>query len=152
MKLNKTANRLQAIPLLLLKGRALVLAVLSASIFAACASTSPGGGTVVSRAESRWDAIIAGDFDTAYQYYTPGYRSSNTLGDFEISMRLRKVQIREAQFLEQDCEESVCTLKFKTKFRVASPVPGLDAWTSTTKIEEKWVKTQGKWWYFPEDN
>ena len=121
-------------------------------MLAACATTgSGGGGTVVSRAEARWNAIIAGDYSTAYQYYTPGYRSSHTPGDFEVAMRLRKVQIREVKFLEDNCEASVCTLKFETKYHVTSPVPGLDAWTSSTKIEEKWVKTGGNWWYFPED-
>jgi len=151
MKLKITANCPQYIAHMFRRSRTLVLALLSASLLAACASTGSGGGSVVSRAEARWDAIIAGDYNTAYQYYTPGYRSSHTPGDFEVTMRLRKVHIREARYLDQDCDETVCTVSFETKYHVASPVPGLDAWTSTTKIEEKWVKTQGKWWYFPED-
>lgn len=124
------------------------LCLLVAALLSACASTGLGE-PLAKRAQARWDALLAGDFDTAYSYYSPGYRSANTRGDLELNYRLRKVQFREARYLEQECSEDACTLKFDVKYRVGSPVPGLDEWISSTTLEEKWVKTDGQWWYLP---
>jgi hypothetical protein len=128
------------------------LPIVAVSVFllSACATTGSGEGAVATRSEARWNAIIAGDFNTAYQYYTPGYRSSHTPGDFEISMRLRKVQVREVKYLDKNCDDSACTVKLQVQYHIASPVPGLDTWESNTTLEEKWIKTQGQWWYFPD--
>lgn len=130
--------------------RTFALAMVSAAFFTACA-TIGGGGSVVDRAQARWQALLAGDFQTAYSYYTPGYRSSKTPGDFELSIRLRKVQFRDAEYLEHQCEGDSCTLKFNVKYHVASPVPGVNRWESKTVLDERWVRTQGKWWYLPDD-
>lgn len=131
-----------------LSGLALLLA--SVVLISGCASTG-GGTSVVDRAEKRWQALLAGDFQTAYSYYSPGFRSSRTLGDFELSQRLRKVQFRDAEYLEHECEAESCTLKFNVKYHISSPVPGVDTWESKTVLDEKWVRTQGQWWYLPKD-
>lgn len=133
--------------------RLVALAALAAVFLAACATTGGGGGgDVVKRAEARWDAVLAGDFESAYQYYSPGYRSSHSPGDFELSMRLRKVQFRDARYAEHACDGDRCNLKIEVKYHVASPVPGLDKWDSKTTIDETWIRTQDEWWYLPEDS
>lgn len=137
------------------KAQITMLAALAAVFMAGCASTGGGsGGTsaLVERAEARWDAVLGGDFERAYQYYSPGYRSSHTRGDFEVTMRLRKVQYREAEYAEHACEGDRCDLKFNVKYRIASPVPGLDKWEGNTIIDETWIRTGDEWWYLPEDS
>ena len=130
----------------------LVLVLFPAILLVACAGTGGGsGGPVVKRAQERWEAVLVNDYETAYEYYSPGFRSSQTRGDYELSMRLRKIHFREAKYQEQECQEDVCTLKFNVKYRIASPVPGLQAWESNTTLDEKWVRTQGQWWYLPDD-
>lgn len=132
--------------------RLVALAAIAAVFLAACATTGGGGGgDVVKRAEARWEAVLAGDFERAYQYYSPGYRSSHSPGDFELSMRLRKVQFRGARFVDHACEGDRCDLKFEVKYFVASPVPGLDKWESKTTLDETWIRTQGEWWYLPDE-
>lgn len=132
--------------------RALGLSMLGAIFLAGCATTSGGGGggTVGKRAQERWDALLVGDFDTAYEYYSPGFRSSHSRGDFEVMMRLRKVQFTGAQYASQECEGDRCTVIFDVGYRIASPVPGLDTWESTKKLDETWVRTQGQWWFVPD--
>ncbi len=132
--------------------RALGLSALGAVFLAGCATTSGGGGggTLGKRAQERWDALLAGDFDTAYEYYSPGFRSSHSRGDFEVMMRLRKVQFTNAKYTDQDCEGDRCTVSFDVGYRIASPVPGLDTWESTQKLEETWIRTQGQWWFLPD--
>lgn len=134
--------------------RTLGMAMLSTAFLAACATTpggGSGGGAVVDRANARWQALVTGDFPTAYSYYSPGYRSSKTVGDFELSMRLRKVQFRGAEYADHECEGESCVLKFNVQYSIASPVPGLTKWESKTILEERWIRTQGEWWYLPDD-
>lgn len=126
--------------------------VLAITLTAGCATTGGGGSSsVVKRAEARWEALLAGEFENAYQYYSPGYRSSHSLGDFELEMRLRKVHFSGADFVEEQCEAERCNLKFNVKYRVASPVPGIDTWESKSVLDETWVRTRNEWWYLPDD-
>lgn len=130
--------------------RALVL--LPTLFLFACATTGGGsGGPVVKRAMERWDALLAHDYDTAYEFFSPGYRSSHSRSDFELNMRLRKVQFTNAEFVQQDCTENSCTLNFKVYYTIASPVPGIETWNGNTSIDQKWIMTEGQWWYFPEE-
>ena len=131
--------------------RTMAAALVFAFLFSACATTGPSS-TVAKRAQDRWDALLAGDFENAYQYYSPGFRSSTSRGDFEVGMRLRKVQYSGATYAGENCEEDRCVLKFNVQYQVASPVPGLDKWESKTMLDETWVRTQGQWWYVPDTN
>ena len=130
-----------------------LLAVMAGVMFlVACAGT---GETkhhpVEERAQQRWDALLKGDFDTAYTFYSPGYRSANSRVDFEISYRTRKVAIYQAKVLGSDCSAEACDVTTEVGYRVGSPVPGVSKWDSTSNLQERWVKTEGKWWFVPEE-
>jgi hypothetical protein len=126
--------------------------LLACAVLALAACATPGAQThpVVGRAEARWAALTSGDLETAYTYYSPGYRSSTSLVDFGVAMRARKVQWSSATYKEHECEESRCTVSFDLAYRVPRPVPGLKVWESTSVIRETWVKVDGQWWYLPE--
>lgn len=152
MNYKQTKQSMQRAGKALMNLRALGLSLLALVFLAGCATTTGGGGggSLGKRAQERWDALLAGDFDTAYEYYSPGFRSSHSRGDFEVMMRLRKVQFTDAKYADQDCEGDRCTVTFDVGYRIASPVPGLDTWESTQKLEETWVRTQGQWWFLPD--
>ncbi|NIP18886.1 MAG: hypothetical protein GWM87_12565, partial [Xanthomonadales bacterium] len=63
---------------------------------AGCA-TAPGPGAapvaedIGSRAQARWDRVLAGDFSGAYEFLSPGFRSSVTPDQYLRSMLGRKV-------------------------------------------------------------
>jgi hypothetical protein len=124
--------------------------VLTAAILSACA-TGPGrvGNVIVERAQGRWEALLAGDFEKAYSYYSPGYRSGTSVFDFTFEIRSRRVIWTSAQYREHSCVENSCTVLFDVGYRVVQPVPGLDKWDGSDELEEKWVKTGGQWWYLP---
>ena len=105
---------------------------------------------VVDRAQARWDAITTGDLETAYTYYSPGYRSTMSVIDFAVEIRTRRVAYTSAKYVSHQCEEARCTIKFLVGFRVPAPVPGMTVFDSTQQIEDTWIKTEGKWWYLPE--
>jgi hypothetical protein len=132
-----------------------LLAILSVLVFSlllgACVSTgSAKKHPVEERAQQRWDALLVPDYDTAYGLYSPGYRSANSRVDFEISQRMRKIAILSAKVESSDCSADACTVTSLVQYRVASPVPGVNKWESGTQLQERWIRTDGKWWYVPD--
>jgi hypothetical protein len=127
--------------------------MLGALFFAGCASqaTTPESSpeSVAVRAQNRWDALLAGDFETAYSYYSPGYRSTTSVVDYAVGIKLRRVRWTSAEHLEQDCSENTCTVRFRVGYSVIGPVPGVDKFDGSNFQTEKWVKTDGQWWYLP---
>jgi hypothetical protein len=127
------------------------LCMLALALLSACATTSAVSpdDEVKARAEARWEALLARDYASAYDLYSPGYRSTISVTDFEIGIRLRRVRWITAEYLSQNCEESTCTVTFRVGYRVNSPVPGVDVWNGYDTIEDQWIKTGGEWWYLP---
>jgi hypothetical protein len=128
----------------------MLLLTVTVLTLAACATTGPKTHPVVERAQARWNAVLAGDLETAYGYYSPGYRSATSLVDFGIAWRVRKVGYTSATYKEHSCEETRCTVSFDVGYKVNRPVPGLDVWEGSDLIEDTWVQTSGEWWYLPE--
>jgi hypothetical protein len=133
------------------KPASLLLVTMLSLLLGACASTGTVKKHAVDeRAQLRWDSLLKGDFDTAYSLYSPGYRSANSRVDFEISQRTRKVAVLDAKVENSECSAEACTVNVTVKYRVASPVPGVTKWESDSKLQERWVKTEGKWWFVPD--
>jgi hypothetical protein len=128
----------------------LLLLALWLLTLSACATLEPQTEAVVERAQAHWDAVLAGDLETAYTYYSPGFRSSHSLIDYGVAMRTRRVNWTAATYKDHECEESRCTVRFDGVYRVIKPVPGLSEWESKALIEDTWVKVDGEWWYLPE--
>ena len=129
----------------------LLAVVMMVSFVAACASTAKQDTGIKQRAQARWDAVLSGDYDAAYSFYSPGYRSSTSRVDFEIGMRVRRVRWTTAEVLESSCTADACTLTTKMGYTVARPVPGLSEWKNSSEITERWIRTDGEWWYVPEE-
>jgi hypothetical protein len=128
-----------------------VLVLLAVMLLSACAATPTSTEDVIKeRAQARWDALLDGDFATAYSYFSPGYRSTITVVDFEIGVRMRKVRYRTAEYLGHSCENDVCTVQIKVGYQVARPVPGLDNWESESMLSEQWINSDGEWWFLPQ--
>ena len=126
-----------------------VAVALAALLLSACAAQQPARPAVVERAEARWNAVISNELETAYEYYSPGYRSANSLIDFGVSMRVRRVQWTTFEYLDHSCEADRCTVRFNVGFRVQNPVPGLSVFDGKQIVNDTWVRTQGQWWYLP---
>ncbi len=118
-------------------------------LMSACATTPPAVDNVEERAQARWDAVLSRDYDAAYSYYSPGYRSSTSRVDFEIALRLRRISIESAEVEESSCEANACTVQARVEYLVVSPVPGIDEWKSKRLVEERWIRTKDEWWYLP---
>jgi hypothetical protein len=130
-------------------GRAAV--AILALLMAACASPTKSASSVEARAQARWDALLARDYDTAYSLYSPGYRSAQSRVDFELAIRSRRIAWTAADVQESHCEEDACTVVTNVGYRIGSPVPGVPKWESEHRLEERWVRTKGQWWFVPDN-
>ncbi len=128
-----------------------VNALLLVILVSACATTQPAATEIKQRAQARWDALLSGDYDTAYSFYSPGYRSSHTRTDFEIAMRSKRVGWISSEVQESSCQADVCTVVALVGYQVVGAVPGVSKFHSKAKVNERWVHTEGQWWFLPDD-
>jgi len=155
VKMHKT-SKLNFAPRRRLGKPGLLLACMLAGVFlSACASkpTVPDSpeNSIAERAQDRWDALLAGDFETAYGFYSPGYRSTASVVDFAFEYQSRRVHWTSAEYKEHNCLENTCTVLFDMRYTINKPVPGLDKWDGTDIIAEKGVRTDGQWWFLPKN-
>ncbi len=151
--MHKTSNLKSARWRRLGKPALLLTFMLAGAFLSACAGRAPlpasPDNSIAERAQQRWDALLAGDFETAYAFYSPGYRSAASMIDMAFEVRSRRVRWTSAQYKEHSCLQNSCTLLFDVGWTVNKPVPGLNKWDGSDIIEEKWIKTGGKWWFLP---
>ena len=128
-----------------------ILTILCCSLLllSACTSTMKSGANIESRAMGRWDALLSEDVETAYEYLSPGYRSSVSLTQYHRSLLLSKVKWTGAGYIESDCEETVCNVKISLDFTIYGALPGVKSFESKQTIEESWVLVNGSWYLVP---
>jgi hypothetical protein len=99
-----------------------------------------------SRAEARWAGLINGDFDKAYSFLSPDYRSVVSLqqyrGKFGRAMNWRLAHAKDISY----DSPTVASVLVEVTYRVglmgsAQPVE------STRLMTEKWLYKDGGWWY-----
>ena len=130
--------------------RRAVLASLGLALLTACAASPAARDKLIQqRAEARWAALLARDYAQAYAFSSPGYRSGASVVDFEIEIRSRRVQYTSAEYQGHSCEDAVCTVSMRVSYQVVRPAPGVPKWESSSVIEERWINTEGNWWFVP---
>ncbi len=116
-------------------------AVFFVAVLVGCAVVAPRSDEAVvkQRAQARWDALVKGDFNAAYGYFSPGSRSVMSAMDYALSLRrgfwksavIEKVECGSAQ----SCEVSA-TIEYELK--------GL---RTKTPLRESWIRDGSEWWY-----
>ena len=113
------------------------------SLLAGCGEPKTAEQIVAERAQARWDALLAGDFETAYSFATPSYR------DLVDAIRFQQGLGGHASWLgakvrEVTCREDVCEAMVRLKYR--SPLP--PRMEFETDDIERWLSEDGEWWIF----
>ena len=102
---------------------------------------------VKARVEARWQAMVAGEYDKAYEFLSPGFRSrvspEEFRGRFEGRTEWTGVDIQGV-----DCEEEICVASVLARFRFlgAPPFPPYDGEAAE---KENWIISDGEWWHVP---
>ncbi len=132
--------------------RALAGSVLAAGLLAGCAATGkPPEEAVLERAQERLDLVLAEDYAAAYDFLSPGYRSSVTLAAYQRDMALRRVRWTDARAVGSECSEDVCKVRISMDFLVIGALPGVARYETKGSGEENWIRTDGQWYYLPKD-
>jgi hypothetical protein len=123
---------------------------LAIGLLSACAGNPARNQTVEQRSMSYWDALTHGELTEAYEYLSPGYRSSVSLNAFQRQMLLKKVKWTDATYIESDCTETVCKVKISLGYTVFAAVPGVKSFSSKQTINQNWVLVDRVWYLVPE--
>ena len=128
------------------KRAALVGLVCSLLVLSACEKSE----SIEERASGRWDVLLSGDMTSAYEYLSPGYRSSVSLEQYQRSLLTRQVGWDSADYIESDCTEDSCKVKISIGYTVRGALPGVKEYKGVQKIIESWVRVDGVWYLEPE--
>lgn len=105
---------------------------------------------VVARiAQSRWDALMKGDFEAAYKLMSPASRSVVKLEDFRRKSGM--VNWKAATVRKVECSaDDLCAVRMDVKYAVRLPIVGRTV-ENDQVVAETWRNTAGDWWYVPAD-
>jgi len=136
--------------------RAAALAVAAATaasllLLSGCASLgSTPEDQVKALANQRWQYLIAGDFDKAYEMATPSYRQLRDVRYYRNKRGVTPVKWLAAEVIKAECvpakEPTKCTVRIKldSKPLVRTKFDGV----LSTGMNETWVYENGRWWMF----
>jgi hypothetical protein len=91
------------------------------------------------RAQARWDALIRGDVNAAYEFLSPGTRAITSQAAYKG--RIKPGMWRSAKVQSVECEADVCSVKLLLDYD-ARRVRGIE-----TPLTEKWIIESGDAWY-----
>ena len=101
------------------------------------------------RASERWNVLLSGDITGAYEYLSPGYRSSVTSLQYQRSVLLNRIKWTGAKYISSECQKATCSVKIKIDYTLYGALPGVKSFDSTQNIEESWVLSAGEWYFVP---
>ena len=119
-------------------------ACVSALVLAGCAAVEQRSDEEVikEKAQARWDLFIKGDIRGAYEYLSPGARQTVTADQYVGSIKpglWRTARVERVNCVTRD----MCEVDLTIGIMFAGKA-------SHTPLREKWVRVDGKWWYFYE--
>lgn len=130
--------------------------VLVTSLIAGCASIAPADSDawrisqrpiLKQRAETRWNALIKGEYEVAYEYLTPAQRSVVSLQQYKRTTG-GAVQWRVAQVDDIRYDSpTVAAVSVAVTYRFMAPGNGGKEIESVRQMQEKWLYKDGGWWY-----
>ncbi len=126
----------------------LIFVVSAMSLLVGCASLdqSPLEQIVSKRSIERASFLMASDYDAAYRFSTPGYRSLETVSEFS-SRYVGASMWEEVKVAKVTCSgEPTARCDVALAVSLELPPTGL----LTTHLQETWVLSAGSW-YFYED-
>lgn len=127
--------------------RAALLSAVLAAVLAGCAAPIPvkPEAAVRERAKERWQALLGGNTEKAYNMMAPGYRAVTSLNSYRSGMG-GSVQWVGAEVVAVNCETEKCTARLRVDAR---PMIGMrQGGVISTHLDETWVLESGQWWFF----
>jgi hypothetical protein len=134
-----------------MKTKKLIVVIYGAILLSACATPVNLETSVTSRANVRIKHVIAGEYLNAYEYLSPGYRSSVSREDYVADMVSRRIVWTKAELIGTECVERRCLVRIKVEYELISPVPGVKTFNHFDHVEEDWIYSGNHWWFVPKN-
>ena len=101
------------------------------------------------RVSAYYQALIAGDYKGAYEFFTPGYRSTWSATDHYQIHPIIGTWLS-AEVLSVDCvSEYACDVMVSTRFRFSQNVEPIGGQEVPMDTKHRWLYTDGQWYYLP---
>ncbi|MDQ5769549.1 hypothetical protein [Thiothrix subterranea] len=114
-----------------------VSVLLASALLAAC---SPAESVLTGYAEQRWDALIKGNLEQAYGYYTEAFQATTPFDVFQRNTPSTGLWSK-AQVQKVECEASGKRCSVDVKVTVSLKMRGLSQPVDTSDIvKETWIK------------
>jgi hypothetical protein len=117
-----------------------VVAVGIASVLASCATvpSKPAEEIVKERSQIRWNLMVQGDLDKAYEYFSPSSRATMSLAGFKSRVKpgfWKAVTVDKVECSSADRCEVTATIGYDYRgTRVNTP------------HRETWIRDESNWW------
>lgn len=124
---------------------------LGASLLGACASTAPApeqSAGAADRARQRWALLIARDPAKAWEFLSPGYRSTMPLEQYTRETLARPITWISAEVRDEVCESEACTITVGLEYQATLPTVGKVQYPAF--VEERWIRLDDGWYHVPE--
>jgi len=119
-------------------------------LLSACATTAePKAASIEERVTARWNALLSDDLAGAYEFLSPGYRSSVSSVQYQRSILLQRVQWTEATYRSSECTETTCNVSVLLGFKVVGALPGVKTFEGKRDVKESWIKIDDMWYLVP---
>lgn len=98
---------------------------------------------IVAKKGQEWiEALVKNDFEKAWSYTSPAFRSANTVAAYKRRVG-GALNWTDGRFESVTCEESRC----EAKFYIDYTLPRYNI-SNTRLIDNVWIKVDGKWWLY----
>jgi hypothetical protein len=94
---------------------------------------------VTERAEARWQVLIKGDVEGAYQFLSSGSKAATSLEVYKS--KIRPGMWRGAKVEKVECEAEICKVLLQITYDT-KPMKGIQ-----TPLNETWIIEKGSAWY-----
>ena len=107
----------------------------------ACAALEPRAPqeVVKERAQARWNVLIKGDVEAAYQFLSTGSKGATSVAGYKA--RIKPGLWREAKVGKIECEAEICKVMMLVTYDVRR-MKGIE-----TPVDETWIIEKGSAWY-----
>lgn len=116
--------------------------LVATSFLAGCAALGSKPEDVVKRrAEERWSALIAGQYEKAYDYLAPSSRKILVREQYRHLFG-SAARWEKAEVVDVRCERDTC----KTRVRLTVQIMARGAPKASPEVTEDWLLDEGQWW------
>jgi len=130
-----------------MKNSNLLIIVAAIAVLAACSDNRTPEEIVADRAQARWDAMVEGDFEKVWEFFSPGFRDQSSRSVFAVDYARRPMRWDSARVVSVDCQDRRCETETEVSYTVTGGPGTLAGMQNTRSVDNVWIEIDGQWWY-----